>query len=131
MFKGKPVLRPLRREAAQARQVKKPRQQVVFGPARNLFAQTRPFVRIDPGRPIGALIAAPAFLKHDIGKPAAHGPPDQPSVLAVAQILILRNSLTERDDAAVYGRVALVDAPACQMGGGGPRPEFAVQDHGA
>ena len=67
MFKGKPVLRPLRREAAQARQVKKPRQQVVFGPARNLFAQTRPFVRIAPGRPIGALIAAPAFLSTTSG----------------------------------------------------------------
>src|SRR5713101_4050332 len=128
MLERGPILRPLGGKTAQPRQIEKARQQPMFCPALHLVAQTAPLAWTDPDMPIGALISAPSLVQHHVGKVSVHGPFDQPSGLSISQILILRDSLTERDDAAVHCRVALVDSPTCQMGRSGARRKLALQN---
>src|SRR5262249_55089724 len=44
-----------------------------------------------PQEPVSGLSAAFLLVEYDLRQPAVHGPPDQPAVTAIAQILILWN----------------------------------------
>src|SRR5262249_35688262 len=57
-----------------------------------------------PQVPVSGLGAAFLLIEYDIRQPSVHGPPDQPAVTAVVQILILWNPDAKLNDPPIASR---------------------------